>query len=85
MIYPFVQKIINIIINIARISNNKKNPVLDFIFSLEENTSHEVIPKFEPPILSLFISKMTNKINTLNKIYRAKLAEEKIVVDTRGI
>ena len=36
-------------------------------------------------VLSLFISKMTNKINTLNKIYRAKLAEEKIVVDTRGI
>lgn len=36
-------------------------------------------------VLSLFISKMTNKINKLNKIYKAKLAAEKIVVDTRGI
>jgi hypothetical protein len=36
-------------------------------------------------VLSLFISKMTSKINTLNKIYKAKLAAEKIVVNTEGI
>lgn len=36
-------------------------------------------------VLSLFISKMTNKINKLNKVYKAKLASEKIIVDTRGI
>ena len=36
-------------------------------------------------VLSLFISKMNNKITKLNKIYKAKLAEEKIVVDTRNV
>ena len=50
-LYPLVQKIMNIIINIARITNNKKNPVLDFMFSFEDKTLHEVIPKFETNIL----------------------------------
>ena len=36
-------------------------------------------------VLSLFINKLNSRINNLNKIYKAKLAEEKIVVDTRGI
>ena len=36
-------------------------------------------------VLSLFISKMNSKINKLNRIYKAKLAEEKIVVDTRNV
>jgi len=36
-------------------------------------------------VLSLFISKMTNKINQLNKIYKAKLAAEKIVVNTENV
>jgi len=36
-------------------------------------------------VLSLFISKMNSKINNLNRIYKAKLAEEKIVVDTRNV
>ena len=37
-----------IIINIERINKSKKNPVFDSIFSLEENTSQDVIPKFVP-------------------------------------
>ena len=36
-------------------------------------------------VLSLFISKMTSKINKLNKIYKAKLAAEKIVVNTENV
>ena len=36
-------------------------------------------------VLSLFITKLNSRINKLNKIYKAKLAEEKIVVDIENV
>lgn len=36
-------------------------------------------------VLSLFITKMNSRINTLNKIYKEKLEEEKIIVDTTNV
>ena len=45
-LYPFEQNTINTMINIARIINNKKNPVFDLILSGELNTLHAVISKF---------------------------------------
>ena len=45
--YPFEQKIINIIINIAKIIIKEINPAFDSIFSFDPKTLHEVTPKFE--------------------------------------
>lgn len=36
-------------------------------------------------VLSLFISKMNSRITKLNRIYKSKLAAEKIIVDTRDV
>ena len=64
-LYPFVQKIMNIIINTARITNNEKNPVFDSIFSFDANTLQEVIPKFEIYDLLFTSSKFSYKLSLL--------------------
>lgn len=45
-LYPFEQKKIITMINIAKINSNKKKPVFDIIFSVESNTLQDATAKF---------------------------------------